>query len=46
MVIPSIEEEEEIKEDKNGLMKDLQRDQMEEWEGDSPIKMEERLEER
>ena len=50
MVIPSIEEEEEegveVEEDRNGLVKDLQKDQMEDWEEDSPMKMEERLEER
>ena len=48
MVIPSIEEEEEVEveEDKNDLMKDLQKGQMEDWEEDSPMEMEERLEER
>ena len=48
MVIPSIEEEEdvEVEEDGNGLMKDLQTGQMEDWEEDSPMEMEERLEER
>ena len=40
MVIPFIEEE--VEEDENGLMKDLQRDQMEDWEEDSPMEMEER----
>ena len=42
MVIPSIEEEEEVEveEDGNGSVKDPQKGQMEEWE------MEERLEER
>ena len=47
-VIPSIEEEEEVEveEDKNGSMKGPQRDQMEDWEEDSPVEMEERLEER
>ena len=44
MVIPSIEEE--VEEDRNGLMKDLQKGQMEDWEEDSPVEMEERLEER
>ena len=40
MVIPSIEEEEEVEveEDGNGLMKDLQKDQMEDWEEDSPMR--------
>ena len=41
MVIPSIEEEEEVEveveEGENGLMKGLQRDQMEDWEEDSPM---------
>ena len=48
MVIPSIDEEEEIEveEDENGSMKGPQRDQMEDWEEDSPVEMEERLEER
>ena len=50
MVIPSIEEEEEeeveVEEDGNGLMKDPQKGQMEDWEEDSPMEMEERLEER
>ena len=50
MVIPSIEEEEEeeveVEEDENDLMKGPQRDQMEDWEEDSPVEMEERLEER
>ena len=50
MVILSIEEEEEeeveVEEDGNGLMKDLQKGQMENWEEDSPVEMEERLEER
>ena len=48
MVIPSIEEEEEVEveEDGNGLVKDLQKDQMEDWEEDSPMEMEERLEKR
>ena len=46
MVIPSIEEEEEVEEDRNGLLKDPQKDQMEDWEEDSPMEMEERLEER
>ena len=48
MVIPSIEEEEEVEveEDENGSMKGLQRDQMEDWEEDSPMEMEERLEEK
>ena len=46
MVIPSIKEEEEVEEDGDGLMKDPQKDQMEDWEEDSPMEMEERLEER
>ena len=48
MVIPSIEEEEEIEveEDENGSIRDPQKDQMQEWEEDSPMEMEERLEER
>ena len=48
MVIPSIKEEEEVEvgEDRNGLVKDLQKGQMEDWEEDSPMEMEERLEER
>ena len=48
MVTPSIEEEEEVEveEDGNDLMKDLQKGQMEDWEEDSPMEMEERLEER
>ena len=46
MVIPSIEEEVEVEEDGNGLMKDPQKGQMEDWEEDSPMEMEERLEER
>ena len=48
MVIPSIEEEEEVEveEDGNGLVKDLQKGQMEDWEEDPPMEMEERLEER
>ena len=48
MVIPSIEEEEkvEVDEDENGSMKGPQRDQMEDWEEDSPMEMKERLEER
>ena len=45
VVIPSIEEEEEV-EVEEGSMRDLQKDQMEEWEEDSPVEMEERLEER
>ena len=44
MVIPSLEEE--VEEDENGSMKGPQRDQMEDWEEDSPMEMEERLEER
>ena len=44
MVIPSIEEE--VEEDGNCLMKDLQKGQMEDWEEDSSMEMEERLEER
>ena len=48
MVIPSMKEEEEVEveEDGNGLVKDPQKGQMEDWEGDSSVKMEERLEER
>ena len=48
MVIPSIEEEEvvEVVEDEYGSMRDPQRDQTEEWEEDSPVDMEERLEKR
>ena len=46
MVIPSIEEEVEVEEDENGSTKGLQRDQMQDWEEDSPMEMEERLEER
>ena len=46
MVIPSIEEEVEVEEDENGSMKGPQRDQMQDWEEDSPVEMEERLEER
>ena len=48
MVIPSIEEEEEVEveENGNGLVKDLQKGQMEDWEEDSPMAMEERLQER
>ena len=40
-VIPSIEEEEkvEVEEDENGSMKGPQRDQMEDWEEDSPMEM-------
>ena len=36
----------EVEEDGNGLMKDLQKGQMEDLEEDSPMEMEERLEER
>ena len=46
MVIPFIEEEVEVEEDGNGLVKDKQKGQMEDWEEDSPVEMEERLEER
>ena len=48
MVIPSIKEEEEVEveEDGNGLVKDPQKGQMEDREEDSPMEMEERLEER
>ena len=50
MVIPSIEEMEEeeveVEEDGNGLAKDPQKGQMKDWEEDSPMEMEERLEER
>ena len=39
MVIPFIEEEEEVEveEDGNGLVKDTQKGQMEDWEEDSPV---------
>ena len=40
------EEEVEVEEGENGSMKDPQKDQMEEWEEDSPMEMEGRLEER
>ena len=48
MVIPSIEEEVkvEVEEDENGSMKGPQRDQIKDWEEDSPVEMEERLEEK
>ena len=48
MVILSIEEEEEVEveEDESGSMRDLHKDLMEEWEEDSPMVMEEKLEER
>ena len=46
MVIPSIEEEVEVEEDGNGLMKDPQKGQMEDWKEDPPMEMEERLKER
>ena len=50
MVISSIEEEEEeeveVEEDGNGLVKNPWKGQMEDWEEDSPMEMEERLEER
>ena len=48
MLIPSIKEEEEVEveEDGNVLVKDPQKGQMENWEEDSPMEMEERLEER
>ena len=48
MVIPSIEEAEEVEVegDGNGLVKNLQKGQMEDWEEDSPVEMEEGLEER
>ena len=41
VVILSIEEEEEVEveEDGNGLMKDPQKGQMEDWEEDSPMEM-------
>ena len=45
MVIPSIEEV-EVEEDGNDSVKDPQKGQMEDWEEDSPMEMEERLEER
>ena len=47
-MIPSIEEEEEVEveEDGNGLMTDLQKGQMEDWEEDFPIEMAETLEEK
>ena len=45
MVTPSIEEEAEdkveVEEDKNGLMNDQWKEQMEDWEEDSPMKMKE-----
>ena len=44
MVILSIEEE--VEEDESGSMRDPQKDLMEEWEEDSPMVMEEKLEER
>ena len=43
MVIPSIEEEVEVEEGEIGSMKDLWREQMEEWEEESPIGMVEKL---
>ena len=48
MVIPSKEEKEEVEveEDESGSMRDPQKNQMEEWEEDSPMIMEEKLEER
>ena len=45
-MIPSVEEDVEVEEDENGSMKWLQRDQMEDWEEDSPMEMEEKLEEK
>ena len=41
MVIPFIKDEEEVEveEDENGLTKDPQRDQMEDWKEDSPVEM-------
>ena len=44
MVILSIEEE--VEEDESGSMRDPQKDLMEEWEEDSLMVMEEKLEER
>ena len=45
MVTPSIEEEAEdeveVEEDKNGLMNDQWKEQMEDWEEDSPMEMKE-----
>ena len=48
MVIPLTKEEEEVdvEEDGNDLMKAPQRDQREDWKEDSPMEMEEKLEER
>ena len=46
MVIPSIEEDEEVEEGENGSMRDPQKYQMGDWEEDSPVEMEERLEKR
>ena len=49
MVTPSIEEEVEVEDYENGSMNSMnnqQKDQMKEWEEDSPMEMEERLEER
>ena len=48
MVILSIEEEEEVEveEDDSASMRDPQKDLMEEWEEDSPMVMEGKLEER
>ena len=45
MVILSIEEEEEVEEDENGLVKDHLRGQMEGLEEVSPMGMEEEMEE-
>ena len=45
MVTPSIEEEAEdeveVEEDENGLMNDQWKEQMEDWEEDSPMGMKE-----
>ena len=43
MVTPSIEEEaeDEVEEDENGLMNNQWKEQMEDWEEDSPMEMKE-----
>ena len=41
MVTPSIEEEVEVEEGESGSMKEQWKDQMEDWEEDSPMEMEE-----
>ena len=45
-MILSIEEEVEVEEGESGSMRDPQKDLMEDWEEDSPVVMEEKLEER